>query len=219
MDRLFGKSKPKQPPPNLTDCISNVDGRGESIEKKIAKLDAELAKIKNQMKKMRNGPSKNMLKQKALKILKQKRMYEGQRENLMQQSFNMEQVNFTVNNLKDTQTTVSAMKTGLKEMKKEYKKVNIDKIEDLQDEMTDMMEMADEINESLGRNYAMPDVDDEDLEAEFDALGDDFLADDDTSYLDEASSAPAVPENEPGGAVSEGGVAVDEFGLPQIPST
>lgn len=41
----------------------------------------------------------------------------------------MEQVNFTVNNLKDTQTTVSAMKTGLKEMKKEYKKVNIDKIE------------------------------------------------------------------------------------------
>jgi len=24
MDRLFGRSKPKQPPPNLTDCISNV---------------------------------------------------------------------------------------------------------------------------------------------------------------------------------------------------
>jgi len=24
MDRLFGRSKAKQPPPNLTDCISNV---------------------------------------------------------------------------------------------------------------------------------------------------------------------------------------------------
>ena len=47
----------------------------------------------------------------------------------MQQSFNMEQVNYTVNNLKDTQTTVSAMKTGLKEMKKEYKKVDINKLE------------------------------------------------------------------------------------------
>lgn len=52
-----------------------MDGRGESIDKKIAKLDAELVKIKNQMKKMRNGPSKNMMKQKALKILKQKKMY------------------------------------------------------------------------------------------------------------------------------------------------
>lgn len=47
----------------------------------------------------------------------------------MQQSFNMEQVNYNVQNLKDTQTTVTAMKTGLKQMKKEYKKVDIDKIE------------------------------------------------------------------------------------------
>lgn len=34
--------------------------------------------------------------------------------------------------MKDTQSTVTAMKAGVKEMKKEYKKVNIDKIEDLQ---------------------------------------------------------------------------------------
>jgi len=35
-----------------------VDSRGESIEKKISKLDAELMKYKDQMKKMRDGPSK-----------------------------------------------------------------------------------------------------------------------------------------------------------------
>lgn len=35
-----------------------VDSRGESIEKKIAKLDMELKKYKDQMKKMRDGPSK-----------------------------------------------------------------------------------------------------------------------------------------------------------------
>ena len=34
--------------------------------------------------------------------------------------------------LKDTKTTVNAMKTGLKDMKKEYKNVNIDQIEDMQ---------------------------------------------------------------------------------------
>ena len=41
---------------------------------------------------MRNGPAKNNVKQKAMRILKQKRMYENQRENIAQQSFNMDQV-------------------------------------------------------------------------------------------------------------------------------
>ena len=33
---------------------------------------------------------------------------------------------------------------------------------------------------------------------ELDALGDEFLMDDDSSYLDEASSAPSIPEGLPG---------------------
>ena len=69
------------------------------------------------------------MKQRALKVLKQKRMYEGQLEGLRNQSFNMEQANFATQQLKDTKTTVDAMKTGVKEMKKEYKKVDIGKIE------------------------------------------------------------------------------------------
>ena len=75
MNRLFGRGKSKDPPPNLTDCIANVsfpsfikrlfhhillqvDSRGESIDKKIQRLDGELAKYKDQMKKMREGPAK-----------------------------------------------------------------------------------------------------------------------------------------------------------------
>ncbi len=34
-----------------------------------------------------------------------------------------------IQSAKDTQVVVGAMKTGLKEMKKEYKKINIDNIE------------------------------------------------------------------------------------------
>ena len=47
------------------------------------------------MKTMRDGPAKNNVKQKAMRILKQKRMYENQRENIQQQSWNMDQVPFT----------------------------------------------------------------------------------------------------------------------------
>ncbi|XP_074477461.1 charged multivesicular body protein 5 [Sebastes fasciatus] len=220
MNRIFGSGKPKAPPPNLTDCIGTVDSRTESTEKKIAKLDVELAKYKDQMKKMRDGPSKNMVKQKAMRVLKQKRMYEGQKDNLMQQSFNMEQANYTISTLKDTKTTVDAMKTGLKEMKKAYKHVDINKIENLQDDLEDMMEDANEIQETLGRSYGTPDIDEADLEAELDALGDEFLMDDDSSYLDEASTAPNIPEGVPGDkSTNRDGVLVDEFGLPQIPAT
>ncbi|XP_062849176.1 charged multivesicular body protein 5 [Trichomycterus rosablanca] len=220
MNRIFGRGKPQGPPPNLTDCITNVDSRAESVDKKIARLDAELVKYKDQMKKMRDGPSKNMVKQKAMRVLKQKRMYEGQRDQLMQQSFNMEQTNYTIQSLKDTKTTVDAMKIGAKEMKKAYKNVKIDQIEDLQDQMEDMMEDANEVQEALSRSYGTPDIDEDDLEAELDALGDEFLLDNDSSYLDEAASAPAIPDGVPGEkSVNRDGVLVDEFGLPQIPAT
>ncbi|KAH7696428.1 hypothetical protein AAVH_36500, partial [Aphelenchoides avenae] len=107
MRRIFGSGQPKQPPPNLSDAIATIDARGESIEKKISKLDAELVKLKDQMKKMRDGPSKNMVKQKALRILKQKRMYEDQKGQLDQQSFNMDQSNFALQGMKDNQVSLT----------------------------------------------------------------------------------------------------------------
>jgi charged multivesicular body protein 5 len=50
-----------------------VDTRAEGIDKKIQGLDAELRKYKDQMAKMREGPAKNAVKQKALRVLKQKK--------------------------------------------------------------------------------------------------------------------------------------------------
>ncbi|PIK33066.1 hypothetical protein BSL78_30123 [Apostichopus japonicus] len=63
------------------------------------------------------------------------------------------------------------------------------------------------------------DVDEADLEAELEALGDDMFAEDDSSYLDEPINAPAAPETAPGGESMKDGVLVDEFGLPQLPAS
>merc|ERR1719474_275540 len=179
MNRLFGMGKKKEPPPNLNDCIANVDSRAEPVDKKIARLDGELKKLKEQMSKMREGPAKNSVKQKALRLLKQKKQYESQVDNLRNQAFNMEQTNMATQTLKDTKDTVNAMKLGVKAMKKEFKNVNIEQIEDMQDELADMLEDADEVQEVMGRAYGVPDIDEDDLEAELDALGDDFALDDD----------------------------------------
>merc|ERR1711912_176276 len=134
--------------------------------------------------KVRPGPTKKQIQQKALRVLKQKKMLESQRENMANTSFNMDQTNFAIQSMKDTQVTVSAMKAGMKEMKKETKKMGIGKIENMQDEMEDMMIDSEEIIGIMGRSYGIGnDIDEDELEAELDALGND-LFDEDSSYLD-----------------------------------
>lgn len=194
MNRLFGRGKPKEPGPSISDCIAGVDSRANAIDEKINKLDAELRKYKEQMSKMREGPAKNSVKQKAMRVLKQKKQYENQVEGLRNQSFNMEQANYAAQTLKDTQSTVVAMRDGVKTMKKEFKNVNIEEIEDIQDDMADMLEQSEEVQEALGRTYGVPEIDDDELAAELDALGDEIALDDDASYLDDVVKAPSAPD-------------------------
>jgi charged multivesicular body protein 5 len=104
-------------------------------------------------------------------VLKQKRLYEGQLAQLQQQSYNMEQATMTTENLRNTMATVDAMQTANKEMKKTYGKIDLDKIERIQNDMEDLMESANEVQETMGRSYGVPDeIDESDLQAELDAL-------------------------------------------------
>jgi hypothetical protein len=61
--------------------------------------------------------------------LKQKKLYENQLAQLTQQTFNMESAALTTENLRNTMATVEAMKVANKELKKQYGKIDIDKIE------------------------------------------------------------------------------------------
>jgi charged multivesicular body protein 5 len=214
MNRLFGTSK-KTPKPSLSDAIAATDTRVDAVEVKIKKLDAELAKYKDQMKKMNDGPGKNAIKSKALRVLKQRKMYETQRDQLQQQSFNMEQASFTTENLRNVISTVDAMQIANKEMQKQYKKIDINKIESIQDDMEDLLEQANDIQETLGRTYGVPeDIDEDDLEAELDALGDElnFEEEEEPSYLQET---PELPSAGLGELVGTEHTKVDESGLPE----
>lgn len=208
MNRLFGKTKPAAPGPSLSDVVQSVDKRAETFDKKIQMLDAELFKYREQMKKMRDGPAKSSVQQKALRVLRQKKQYEQQRENLLQQSFNLEQANFSTQMLKETKSTVDAMKAGVKQMKQEYKNLNIEEIEDLQGDLEDMMADANEVQEALGRSYGVPDVDESELEAELEALGDELQKDTDTSFLEEITSPATVPAEPASGSIAREPAAV-----------
>ncbi|KAI9499785.1 Vacuolar protein-sorting-associated protein 60 [Coemansia spiralis] len=211
MNRIFGMSKAKTPKPTLDDAISSTDSRVGAVEVKIKKLDGELARYRDQIKKMRDGPGKNAVKQRALRVLQQKKMYESQRDQLMQQSFNMESAVFATENIKNTMSTMQAMQDANKAMKKQYKNINIDKIYDMQDEMADLLEQANEVQELMGRSYNLPeDLDEQDLEAELDALGDDFMFEEEEvpSYLNNGESEmPDLLPEAPDGTISHQPVA------------
>lgn len=66
-----------------------MDARIDSINVKIAPLDAQLKDMQKRMAGMRDGPGKAAMKQKALKVLRQKKQYEASRDQLEQQSWNM----------------------------------------------------------------------------------------------------------------------------------
>jgi len=197
MNRIFGSSSSKKPKPTLQDAIASTDSRMQSVEVKVKKLDAELARYKEQMSKLRNGPGKSAIEQRALRTLKQKKMYEAQLAQLQQQTFNMESAALATENLRNTMATVDAMKVANKELRKQYGKIDIDKIETIHYDMEDLLEQANEIQESLGRSYAVPDeLDESDLQAELDALA---LEDEDegTSYLADLNKAPDYLDEEP----------------------
>ena len=168
MRRIFGTAKKEEPagppPPSLTEASETIDKRVGLIDEKIRQCDLELLKFKSQM----TGPNAGAIKTRALAVLKRKKMYEGQRDQLINTQFNVDQTNFATENLKITAITVDAMKAGATQLKQAYAAMNIDKIEETAEELEDLLYDQQEINEVLGRTYAVPDGFDESaLESEF----------------------------------------------------
>ena len=64
-----------------------------------------------------------------MRTLKQKRMYEAQLSQLAQQTFNIESTALATENLRNTMVTLDAMQQANKELRKQYGKIDIDKIE------------------------------------------------------------------------------------------
>ncbi|KAH9159991.1 vacuolar protein sorting-associated protein 60 [Lactarius sanguifluus] len=205
MNRIFGTSSSKKPQTTLQDVITQTDARSGAIEVKIKKLDGELARYKEQMSKLRSGPGKEAIQQRAMRTLKQKRMYEAQLAQLAQQTFNIESTALATENLRNTMATLDAMSQANKELRKQYGKIDIDKIESMQYDMEELLEQANEVQETLSRSYAVPDeIDEADLEAELDALemeeeeeGPSYLADLNKTpdFIDEAPVEMTEPSH------------------------
>ena len=116
MNKLFGTSKPKPEPepaanninaPSLGETSAKLDTRVKVIQAKVDDCNTQLAELKKQMATAR-GNSLNSLKQKALQVLRRRKMYDQQLGQVMNQQFNVDQVAFQQESIQDTLNTVSS---------------------------------------------------------------------------------------------------------------
>lgn len=200
-----------------------------STTAKILQLDKELKGYRDKMQTTKNAAAKKNLQKRAMEVLKRKRMYENQRDQLAGQQFNIDQVSFGIDSAKATVSTVVALKAANVELKSTLRKdLNINDIDGLADDMAELMDDFNEINEALGQNFATPDdIDEADLEAELEMLGDELeeadleSADAVPSYLQPSSVSssvimPPTPVVAPGTKfpMATSGQKVDEYNLP-----
>lgn len=195
----------------------------ESMDVKIAQLDKELKAYRDKLKTTKSPAAKKNIQKRAMEVLKRKRMYETQRDQLAGQQFNIDQADFSIESAKASVSTVAAMKAANQQLKHTIKHdLKIDDVDELADDMAELMEDFQEINEVLAQNFSTPDdIDEADLEAELDMLEDEFedeLGETDAvpSYLQETTALPPTPTGVPGPKVpvAVGGQKVDEYGLP-----
>jgi hypothetical protein len=149
MHRLFGRKKPAEEAkeaPTLQDVAKTMATTDGDFEMKINSLNTQLRDISAKVKRA-TGATKNRLLEQARLLMSRRNIYEKNRTNNANQLFNIDQVAFQIVQVQNTQASVAAMGMANQTLQQEVAKLDIDKMEDLQADLEDMMFDMEEMNE------------------------------------------------------------------------
>ena len=192
MKKLFGakkKEEPKPPAPTMQETSAKLGDRQKVIQVKVDECNKELVAIKTQMKTAK-GMAYKSLQNKALQVLRRRKMYDAQLSNVMNQQFNVDQVQFTSETIASTIDTFAALKEATAVQAQEMKKLDMNKMEDLFDDLADLMADQEEIQEIMGRSYQV-DYDESELMDELAELDEEIVNEQLSDGLNVPSYVPA----------------------------
>ena len=146
---LFGRSKKKPEPPkpaapkakSLPDAIVNNKEAILTLEKRQTfierKIELQIADAKEK--------ARNKDKRGALMALKRKKMLNAELEQLQNARLTLEQQIMSLESTQTQQVAVGALSTGVQAQKQMQAQLDIDKVEDLMDDIKEQQDMQQEI--------------------------------------------------------------------------
>ncbi|XP_049852371.1 charged multivesicular body protein 5-like [Schistocerca gregaria] len=171
MNRLFGMPNKGNKEATLEHVSQSLEGRIADLDAKLDRVQGELAKYADQLKayQTRGVEPPKALKQRMMNTLRQKRMYEAQRDQLANQQFSLEKTSFAIESMKESLNQVEALKTAKGRIETYLKQADLNTIEALQDDLNDLLTETDDIQHILG-NESIEYIDEDDLQLELDSI-------------------------------------------------
>lgn len=127
--------------PSLQEASQSLEGKIDDLEAKIANADEEARKW---IAKKDQVPT---AKARAMQVLKRKKMYEQQRDNLLGTQFNVENMQFQAENSQVTLAAVQAMTAATEHLKNQ--KVTVAQVDKLTDDMAELQGDMQDIQAAL----------------------------------------------------------------------
>jgi len=190
---LFGKKEQKV---DAQTAITKLRDSEEMLEKKSKHLEAQIDK---ELQSAKTHGTKN--KRAALNALKRKKRLEAQLNQIDNTLTTIEFQRESLMNARSNAEILSTMKDAGKAMQGIHKEVNIEKVEDVMDDIQEQQDIAAEISAAISRPIDMPgiDMDDDDLLAELEDLEQEEL---DTNLISAGNASvpaqqlPSVPNTQ-----------------------
>jgi len=155
---------------DISSNLAKIRDTMEILDKKIKYNDKRIAKSIADAIDYKKKNNRTM----ALRCIRQKRNMEQMQGNLDKQYANLEYQLFQLENLHTNREVVLTMKGVDNTIKNFEKKINVDNIDTLQDDLQESMQTANEITNAISQPLNPMYADNDDLEAELDGIDNDM---------------------------------------------
>jgi len=167
---LFGSSKPEQkkaPKANINKSIQNIRAAEETLEKRGNHLEKQIEKLVQSAK----AKMKKKNKKGALFDIKRKKMLEKELVGIENKKLTLATQTLALENAQMNENVFTAISDANNAIVNTH--IDVDRVEEVMDNMLEMQEDADAINEALGQ--PLTDYDDDELLKELEDLDEDEL--------------------------------------------
>lgn len=166
---------PRPAAPTVDQAVQNATMRQGHLEARMRKCEGDIESLKKELARTRPGTSQHsMYKRRILAAMRERKRIDQQIGSSFAQQSNLTAVQDAQYQLNEAAETGAMLQEQNRVMQGQMRKVNIDTIQDAQDDMREHLQDTQDIQEILGQEYGVDGIDDAELEAELEGLGEEM---------------------------------------------